>query len=270
MLSTAGRFGRRLETDHVEKPDLIWADWKHGRLAYDTGHQLADAPGEEGLLDAFLRLVEATDGEIFRFAKKYGVLNVNAFNDPGVHWESFTDWRAIARQIRATLKIATFVRRKKPVSAELWEQVPGWTDMTRLFAWQRRLSAAEIQRRAELLQLEDVVNYWLVEWASVRPCFTWCSRVVGLGFTNLDNTTAGRGLTLSGALALQVALAVSGAQTLAICSGCTLPYIRAGRKPATGRDNYCEPCRKSGVPMRAARARYRLAERHSKRKGRTS
>jgi hypothetical protein len=176
-----------------------------------------------------------------------------------VYAEKFELWRLMARQARATLAAAERVRHRKPVPGDVWATVPGWTDRTREFSWQGQFSPRQIRLNADRLQLRDAVNHWL-ETAQVRPCFSES----GLRFTNLRDTLAhgGSPLTLYGALALQLAIAASGAQSMVVCSWCKYPYSRVGRRPAAGRDNYCPSCFKSGAPMRAARERYRrrLAE----------
>jgi hypothetical protein len=45
-----------------------------------------------------------------------------------------------------------------------------------------------------------------------------------------------------GELGLQIMQAASRGQTLAVCSGCGNPYMRQGRKPQSGRRNYCPRC----------------------------
>lgn len=59
------------------------------------------------LLDRFVRLVGATDEDIFRIARRFGVLTVEAFRNYGVYSEATDDWRKLASQARAALLIAS-------------------------------------------------------------------------------------------------------------------------------------------------------------------
>ena len=49
---------------------------------------------------------------------------------------------------------------------------------------------------------------------------------------------------------LQLAIWCAGGRTLAVCSGCSLPYVRRHRAPRRGQRNYCQSCNSSGVRQR--------------------
>ena len=89
------------------------------------------------------------------------------------------------------------------------------------------------------MQLSDVLNDWLAR-TDVRPRFSWGHR--GISFMNFFGTVHDDSLTTLGAVAVQLALAVSGAHSLAVCSACGRPYTRTGRRPQRGRRNYCPDC----------------------------
>ena len=51
----------------------------------------------------------------------------------------------------------------------------------------------------------------------------------------------------SASLIIQIIFAVAGSKGNVFCSGCGRLYLREGRKPQTGRGNYCPICKEAGV-----------------------
>jgi hypothetical protein len=64
---------------------------------------------------------------------------------------------------------------------------------------------------------------------------------------------------LFGAIAVQLVLAISGAQGFAVCDACRNVYAPR-RNPRAGERHYCQDCRDHNVPERHAAARYRKGE----------
>jgi transposase-like protein len=61
------------------------------------------------------------------------------------------------------------------------------------------------------------------------------------------------------AIALQLALTVSDAEKLFMCSECHLPYVRHRQAPrGAGRNNFCDRCAKGQAALRQAQRRYRI------------
>ena len=61
------------------------------------------------------------------------------------------------------------------------------------------------------------------------------------------------------AIALQLGLVVAGADSLFLCSGCGVPYVRPRerKRPKPGWANYCDACSEAGVAGRRAGESYR-------------
>jgi hypothetical protein len=74
-------------------------------------------------------------------------------------------------------------------------------------------------------------------------------------------------ISLIPALGLQLGLTVAGAESLFICSGCGLPYVRESRLPRHGHANFCRLCTGDGnyrayegLRQADARRRHKIAE----------
>ena len=101
-------------------------------------------------------------------------------------------------------------------------------------------------RRADQRVLVDLVNFWL-QIGGIQPRFRWGADapVVFLGTP-----------CLIGARAVQLLLAISRTDGLAICSACALPYIPTKQR-APNRRRYCPTCRAAGLPLRDAQRAHR-------------
>ena len=246
----SGRLARPVSTESLLRPDVVRADFRRGNLSYDTSSTLVSDVITTGLLDEFVRLLDAPDEKILEFAQARGVLSVRAFRKPRVYRERFAEWRLWSRCARATLDIAAALNRDDLAPERAWLELDGWwLDVWRKIAGERRnVSSAQALLDAERLQLQDVINRWFRE-AELRPYYSGAAgRIV---FTNIAGLDEGSLSTL-GAVAVQVALAASGAQSLAVCSACGIPYARKGRRASIGLRNYCPTCKKSGKHWRDA------------------
>ena len=99
--------------------------------------------------------------------------------------------------------------------------------------------------------LADLTNKWLMQ-GLVRLALEWHVRAQ-VRFQSI----AREGLTLDGALALQLLFAVGGASTLAMCAGCGLPFFASGARPRRDRNHYCAKCGRRAA-VRDANRRWRL------------
>lgn len=81
---------------------------------------------------------------------------------------------------------------------------------------------------------------------------------VGFSVWPADGSGSGLGIVvdydfcLLGAIAFQLALTMSAAESFFTCSGCGVPYLRRKKRPKPGESNFCESCDKSGVALRNA------------------
>jgi hypothetical protein len=260
MVTEHGRVGRPIDADAVLKPDRarMRLDDQNAALLYDTRAPLLEDVHRPELLDAFVGLKDASPTQILEFARTYGTLAINSIREEGLYAEPLTLWHEYIGRASATLSIASRVHQKQNSEPKDWEHLrPWWWE-----GWdaiQKRKDPTARRRAVERLQLEDVMNRWLTI-AEIRPVFSWRS---GIGFTNLNGVDEGN-VTMLGALALQLVLAVKRAKAILTCDGCGNTYTREGRQPAKGRRNYCKNC---GIKAarRDAQARFRAARRSDKR-----
>lgn len=219
-----------------------------------------------GLLDQFVVLADAPAERILTYAQRWGVLLLCEHHLPSSHnppplymsqsgpmwclpsrdpdnqcWELLEDWRHFARQARALLRVAVRLHEGRTGAAADWGTVyerpaqpgpPGQGDLD-----------------AERLALTLLVNEWLV-LGNVRPQFWWAE-----GRNAAPEIRLG-GEDLFGALAVQLALAISQTDGLALCSACGSPYVPE-RRPRPDERHYCAACRDAGRPIRDAARDYR-------------
>jgi hypothetical protein len=250
-----------------------------------------------GALHRFVRLRDAQD--VLRFAQRYGVLDICEHGLPCTHnprmlnihllglvqspslwkpvevgtensrsflieergkrpWcegcgsEPVETWLFWSRQARAILNLAAALSAGRPCSREDWEVI-----LTQDIDEKPQLIDTLMARRwAAGVYLQEAVNLWL-DLANVRLALSWPTGA-GLGSLRLE-----RGGTF-GLLGVQLLTAITGAQSLAICNGCSIPYIREKRRPQAGRQNYCLECRAKKVPERIRQQRKRDRDKQAK------
>lgn len=162
-------------------------------------------------------------------------------------WEPVSAWRAWAGRAYALLSITAALRQGEDWTAEDWRVASGSE------RWERPKTTAECRR-----QVEWLANCWLGA-ASVRP---WLQ--TGNGAAQLALGSSRGNSPLFGAIAIQLALAVCGAEGFAVCDGCKELHTPT-RKPRSGERTYCQRCRDTGVPQRHAAADYRAREKQATR-----
>ncbi len=154
-------------------------------------------------------------------------------------WEPIEAWRTWAARAYALLSITATLREERAWSENDWRVAVGSE------TWKNPTTSEECWR-----DVEYFANLWLGA-ARVRPWLVPGNGAVQLGLGS------GRGNSpLFGALAIQLALAVCGAEGFAVCDGCKRLYAPT-RKPRAGDRGYCRGCRKVGVPQRHASRAYR-------------
>lgn len=233
---------------------LVWASSSHTEVAVS-----------DLMFDQFLNLSDADSDSIFRYAKRWGPIGFCKHNLPSTHnlgwatenkivgfcdprgwpdrcWELIFLWRKFSRQARAMLNIGARLREGKPGVEEDWKLFDRW-EYTELgeSVWKWRLPP----QRAFLSR---EINTWLLLGD------------VGVGLTlRKDDYSFSLQyhpqLGLFGALACQLALAITRAEGLAICSACGRAYAPP-RKPNPDLRNYCRSCGRRAA-MRDASRDYR-------------
>jgi len=267
----------------------IWGTAKgyllYGRHPYHfpPGHKsgnprLPKAKASPGLLNGFVTLAEASDDAIVKFAKRWGPLalcekhglpythlpvkgkwcgqlktRVVSFRDEKLGRmvkgegcrESLASWREYAGQARATLSLAANIHQERLGNLEDWSKFPGYEKVVESI---RKSESKKRALRQEQWLLGQVINDWL-RWGTVAPKFEWDTDTPRLTLS---------GTWLAGALALQLAMAVSRTEGLAFCSNCGRGYVPT-RRPRVNVRNYCEDCGRSAA-MRYASQNYRQSQ----------
>jgi len=209
----------------------------------------------KGALDAFLRIRDARG--VLRFARRYGPLGICEHGLPASHnppppaaihsrtvwWcsplgrDPLDRWYYFAGLARAVIAIAADLRQNKPGSVADWRTIfaeaPGPDYVDGADDWRASLvehlaSSVEAGRRC----LSDVLLGWL-DLGNVRPALDWPVANAAPSLSLIGNTF--------GVLGVQLLFAVAAAHSLAICSGCSTPYLRKS-KPRSDRRNFCAMC----------------------------
>ena len=241
-------------------PHRIWVDGD--RLLYDWDFDTKPVRQRrvnfDGVLEAFRKITEPT--AVLKFALRYGPLGICEHDKPYTHnrvihdgavddraagchprgwgelpaWDPIDVWLAHAERARELLRIAADLHLGKvdgtdwagifgappdPQSDRQWEKV-----FNERITPSRRLKDAR-------LGLSLCVNEWLAT-GSVSPSFSWHA-------SQPEMSLAGGTF---GMVAVQLAAAVAQAPSFARCDGCKKAYFRKGRKPQTGRRNFCPEC----------------------------
>lgn len=169
--------------------------------------------------------------------------------------EPISEWRRFAQFARAILNIAARLHEGEIGSDEDWHTLHfdnagflGWDYVTER---RKAKNFPDLEREKSLIA--DAVNtYWLgsggvqprVYWRSSRPTITFeCPKPYGKLFANL---------------AIQLMMAISQIESLAICSACGQSYTPI-RRPKRNQRRYCPDCKR--VATRDASAAYRRRKR---------
>lgn len=222
---------------------------------------------DRGLLEQFLRIKKDKGQSVLQFARKWGALSQDddcELMSPRstLVRESVGDWNRLKAEFKSVLNLAQSLQKQSLGELDDWhdfyaeEKGPPYTFVPqdlidrippeRLEQWKLDMAWSEVAGKVSSLMADGGVAFELRwDWKS-QP------RTRLPVFEIVYRRKFGSGLR--GALALQLALAVSQSEGLFVCSYCGLPYFRASslRRPKPGQNNYCEDCRKSGFPQRVA------------------
>ncbi len=191
-----------------------------------------------GALNDFVRI--KTPDDILRFARRYGPLGLCKHGLPPMHRGS----RYRDEFINGNLVGVTDTGEWNPAGRERgWcppsgnEPIEKWLHYSKLAlsyingAAVLKIDTGKSMKGIRQIFLQDGVNEWLDD-AGIRLELNWSGSEPVL-------TLIGGGVF--GALGVQLLSAVT-ANNLSICSGCRIPYLRKGRKPQSGRRNFCPEC----------------------------
>jgi hypothetical protein len=215
-----------------------------------------------GLLARFVELENASDEEIFQYARKWGVLGICKHGLPASHnnfpfgrqWgtdaciplpsrvrgytyaEPTQYWRDLSRRIKAVQSLGAQINQNQKGDQSIWRQIqdtfihdPPWQTL----ATARRTLTEELNGFLAIGQVRP-----RVEWHSKKK--RWQIELAAQSVPNLF-----------GLIAHNLLLSVTGSG-LVICSSCHKSFVPE-RRPDPGRRNYCSACGKRAAQRDAAR-----------------
>lgn len=248
-----GRWFLREVHDRLYRDEQDFACLRLRMVTSGVGTELLRLPpndrlanNDRGVLDGFVGLARATDKQVLRFARRFGALELCAHGLPFV-WHvthltraqcerlelQQTDlYRRYAAKARAVLNVASLLHRQR---------VPGAADFAS-FEWTPTgVISAETARRA----IEIEIRCWLL-WGRVRPVVTW---------QHGDATVKLSGDGLWGALARQLAFAVTRTERWALCAGCGELFLPT-RRPREGNRSWCSKSTCKHESLKRAKREY--------------
>jgi len=204
----------------------------------------------DGLLVDFAQLDKVTDEEIAHFARHWGplwycqehpyctftlVTSQNYKPPTPCHWtpvESTLAFRSRARMVSAMIRIAQSLLRGSGGTTRDWgllgmEKVASYPPAAQRFCMAHTISG--------YLRAPGGISFFF-DWSVSKPKLTF---LTGLGFIHL--------------LWQQMAQLFAGVAGVYTCDACQRVYIRSGRKPQAGRENFCEDCGTKAAKRKFAR-----------------
>jgi len=243
------------------------------------------------MLERFVELHRASDEEILKYSKDWGVLGLCAHGLPASHsstvfgkqlgftpceWapsltvsgffcEDLAVWRRFSAVADAIIQLAGKLNR-----GELDESEAAWTSLLSRsgqshyapdWRWghHKLLAIKRPLKRSEILQ--GARGYL------AREIRTWLEiGKAGLSFYYDPDGgwriifASGAAANLFGQLALRMMFMISGKGGIVFCSSCSGAYLPNKRRPSAGRSNYCEACKADGTMWREIKRRQRSKE----------
>jgi len=233
------------------------------------------------------QFVHLTDSEsILRFAKSWGVLALSddVLQRPGRKHlregiEPIAAWQYYSRRAQAVLQIAAALKQNKPGDLNDWSMLGILVPSSGYAEKQEELLRSAMRRphygmvfsvfsmdkspeqNVKLARgfIAGEIGLWLDCWKQ--------EEIAGISDFALQWNGAEQRWELQidyhgllfAAIALQLALVVADADSLFICSGCAVPYVRSRerKRPKSGWANYCDQCSQEGMAKRRAVETYR-------------
>jgi hypothetical protein len=281
LYTVNGTLERPVQAYGWQVPPRIWRDGE--TLRYSVGdhgfRECAIATPSAGLLERFVRLVDAEPDTIMRFAKRHGLLGIKKRHDrpKAEQWlvpkgakaygysilefasygsqqiggEPIANWRFWGRRFSAALAIGSCLREGRYGDERHWDCLFG-ANGYRPPAKGYKCSFEGITDNDIFDEVRGEFNETLNEWLM-------------LGKVQLGLAYDGSGLsfetpTLFSGLLLQLVSAIGGSGGFAICSNCGKPYSPKRQPPRTTR-HYCTDCGRRAAVRDAVRA-YRIRDAH--------
>jgi hypothetical protein len=260
-----GRLGRPYPADTLRVPRIEIAE---GWIQFDFGAGIRRVRPPSDLLERFLDA--KTDGALVKLAREYGPLGLikssshgfpfaqpailrGRMNEGFKHRERIEWWHFYRTQFQSLIEFAAAFRSENaPTSTEL-----ATVAQPDVLNFELGPNPSAISRRNAGLTAIDVWTSSYTRWCGLRPALMIDpSSKSPIEVVFLDDTSIfSSGLSLFGALTLQLIAAIAGS-AFSTCSHCGSPFVPS-RRPARGRRRYCAGCRKAGVPQKDAKADYR-------------
>jgi hypothetical protein len=255
-----------LTPDYILVPGVV--SFSAGRLRYERSRGQRKSPTPR-ILDGFLRLADATDEQITKFAKRWGPLYLCEHGLPASHnpeydehtffptprcepedftgragSESLDAWRVLSRKANAIVHLAQALGAAKRGASKDWQTlIPSLRD------------DASYEPPAPALLLALLANRWVRD-AQIHLLVKIRQGVPVLRYGSDDIFGYG---ALFGALGIQLLLRITGPQAEVPCSACGAPY-KPSRRPAASKANYCPKC---GHPEAVRRAKFAMRQRQA-------
>jgi hypothetical protein len=188
----------------------------------------------------FARLGQASDEQIRRFADRWGPLHFDSRPE-----ESLATWRRYARLAQALLRFTAELSSGGLGDEEDWRVICQSTPA-------KDLERLGLSRGTQIAIVAAAVN-------------TWFAQARGHGILAIqDNDLQVRpyASNLFGVLVTQIAHVIARSDQKAVCAGCRNTF-RPTRPIVRGSRQYCDVCRKKGVPQRDASRDWRRRARES-------
>jgi transposase-like protein len=281
LTDLAGKLGRPISADELRIPARIDLNAAGTHLVWSYGAKSKSVKPSHAILDEFVRLWNESPESILRFARKWGVFQLDEDGSPcrasapENTEEAIETWRHFSRRACAVLNIAANVNEGKPGPIPEWEQLSAlpWLRGRALEDLRGRLSLLGIhaERGAAAIVIPDLARK---EQLDSRQEKAWLALEVLLWLTlgkagfaiNLNESGRWalvvdyRGCVFS-AIAMQLTLAIAGAESLYTCTGCGMPYVRTKKLPRADQANFCQRCgRDEALRQADRRRREKMAE----------
>lgn len=271
------------------RPTEVWVeDDEAGEVLRWAGPmiEVSKRAAEDRMFAEFMRLADASSSEIASFAQIWGLLELCDHDLPNTHiprrswidldmvgvtpcseiWkanrpvqEPIRTWRRLTGQVRSLYDGARMMAAGDQLDDGHWapvrDLVPG------LLATSRREYLEEVGHVPTRKLVDELDQTILL--VGVQRWLNFGDVGFHLRWENGRGKITYGGVGLAGAIALQLALVVSGSTGLFFCSACNLPYAPI-RRPR-GEFHYCEDCHSVGIPARDRQRRSRAKRRRMSR-----
>jgi hypothetical protein len=269
--------GKMVPAGQLFVPTKVELDKAQRNLLWSSRAGCMRVPDTRGMFNEFVELWDKTPSAILRYARKWGLLFLDRNGRPcsriydlprGESREPIEAWKYFSRRAQSALNIAANLKCDKRGSPTDWEAFDG------LNQWIGPESLACLGRRGPVVEMCARFGYqYKSDWDlhKERRVLALESMIwLDLGRPGFSVTVNGRDWRLEvdyngclfAAIALQLALTLSGSDSLFTCSGCGTPYVRQKKAPKPGQANYCRECDRKGVALQEAdrRRRGRMAD----------